>query len=69
MEKNLMYDRFLQNICVQVENRIVPQIFHEYVCLFEVAALDETINTTAGQVADKLLSSIIELLISKDEEP
>jgi hypothetical protein len=57
-----MYDKFIDKILLQVQDKMISRILHEFIWLYEIDTIDKTADNLANKIEDSLFCSILDLM-------
>ncbi len=56
----MMYDKFLDKICMDAQEVVIQRIVHEFLCLFEIVTIDQTSDNALNKLEHEMISSLLD---------
>ncbi|CDW71800.1 UNKNOWN [Stylonychia lemnae] len=60
--KQDMYEKFLDKICMEAQNKVIQRIVHEFLLLYELGSSDNAANFIVDLVEDKMIDRVVDFL-------
>lgn len=57
-----MYEKFIDKILLQVQDKMISRILHEVIWLYEIDTIDKTADNVTNKIEESIFGSILDLM-------